>query len=365
MTFKYSPLALMLTGALFSLPVFASQTVAASSASNTASVTAPTTPAAPVPPQASASAPTVAVTTSDSAAPSVSVTDQPPVTISSTQRSAAPASVPPQDKAVVPAATGVGSVAPAQTQNAPTTVAPALAPATVLAFTPEQEARIGEVAKAYLLAHPEVLLEVSQKLQAQQHEQQLHAITTAVLAHQDALLNDPSTPSYGPADARVALVEFFDYQCSVCAHQAPIMESLMQANPQVRYVFKEWPIFGERWPASMDAAETGLQIWHQRGAAAYLAYHNAVFATGHNEGKLTQQDIIHASVKAGKLKGKKAEMLDTLAQTDALAQNLGFRGTPGLIVMPVSGATADNVTVVPGGASQETLQAAINKAGGQ
>ncbi|MNP25276.1 DSBA-like thioredoxin domain protein [compost metagenome] len=185
-----------------------------------------------------------------------------------------------------------------------------------------------------------------------------------MLAHQDALLNDPSTPSYGPADARVALVEFFDYQCSVCAHQAPIMEALMQANPQVRYVFKEWPIFGARWPVSMDAAETGLQIWKQKGAEAYLTYHNAVFATGHNEGKLTQQDISHASAKVGKLKGKKAEMLDTLAQTDALAQNLGFRGTPGLIVMPVSGATAENVTVVPGGASQETLQAAIIKAGG-
>lgn len=361
MTFKYSPLALMLTGVLFSLPVFASQTVAASSALNTASVTTPTTPVAPVTPLASVPAPTVAVTTAGSVAPSGPVTDKPLVTISSTQRSAAPASVPPQDKAVVPAAT----VAPAQVQTAPTTVAPALAPATVLPFTPEQEARIGEIAKAYLLDHPEVLLEVSQKLQAQQHEQQLHAMTAAVLAHQDALLNDPSTPSYGPADAKVAVVEFFDYQCSVCAHQAPVMEALMQANPQVRYVFKEWPIFGARWPASMDAAETGLQIWQQKGAAAYLAYHNAVFATGHNEGQLTQQDISHASAKAGKLKGKKAEILDTLAQTDALAQNLGFRGTPGLIVMPVMGATADNVTVVPGGASQETLQAAISKAGGQ
>jgi hypothetical protein len=35
-----------------------------------------------------------------------------------------------------------------------------------VAFTPEQEARIGEIAKDYLLAHPEVLVEVSQKLQA-------------------------------------------------------------------------------------------------------------------------------------------------------------------------------------------------------
>lgn len=70
-------------------------------------------------------------------------------------------------------------------------------------------------------------------------------------------------------------------------------------------------------------------------------------------------------MKAGKPEGKKTEVQGTLSQIDALAQSLGFRGTPGLIVMPISGATADNVTVVPGGASQETLQTAINKAAGQ
>ncbi|HFZ8995617.1 TPA: DsbA family protein [Citrobacter freundii] len=304
-----------------------------------------------------------------SAAPAPAVT---PTTTPSTQQvvtSTPAAPVADKTAAVVTSSTENTSVAasPAQTPVAATPVvaSSAPAPATVQAFTPEQEARIGEVAKAYLLDHPEVLLEVSQKLQVQQREQQLHALTTAALAHQDALLNDPATPSYGPADAKVALVEFFDYQCSVCAQQAPVMEALMQANPKVRYVFKEWPIFAARWPASMDAAETGLQIWRQKGADAYLAYHNALFATGHNEGKLTQQDIARTSAKAGKLKGKKAEVLDTLAQTDALAQNMGLRGTPGLIVMPVSGATVDNVTVVPGGASQETLQAAIDKAFGK
>lgn len=160
-------------------------------------------------------------------------------------------------------------------------------------------------------------------------------------------------------------LNIFDYQCSVCAHQAPVLESLMKANPQVRYVFKEWPIFGGRWPASMTAAETGLQIWQQKGADAYLDFHNAVYAIGHNEGALTSQDITQAAAKAGKLEGNKADVQGTLSQIDALAQNLGFRGTPAMIVMPVSDATADNVTVLPGGTTQVVLQTAINKAAGQ
>lgn len=235
-------------------------------------------------------------------------------------------------------------------------------------FTPEQEARIGEVAKAYLLKHPELLIEVDQKLQQLQHEEQLKVMTSAVLQHQDALLNDKSVPSIGPADAKVVFTEFFDYQCSVCSHQAPVIKSLMKNNPQVRFVFKEWPIFGYRWKPSLKAAETGLKIWQQKGGDAYMNYHDALFATNHTEGQLTQSDINKAASAAGasKLKAKdEQEMLGILARTDALAQNLGFQGTPGMIVMPASGASMDNVTIFPGGTDEKALQDAISKASGQ
>ncbi|MGK3141321.1 thioredoxin domain-containing protein [Pantoea sp. C2G6] len=228
-------------------------------------------------------------------------------------------------------------------------------------FTPQQEARIGEVVKAYLLKHPELLIEVDQKLQQIQYDEQITAMTAAALQHQDALLNDKSVPSIGPADASVVLVEFFDYQCIVCARQAVVMQSLMKNNPQVRFVFQEWPIFGARWKPSFNAAETGLRIWQQKGGDAYMNYHNALFATGHTEGALTQKDITAAAGKT-KLKGKESDMLTILSRTDILAKNVGFQGTPGIIVMPASGATADKVTVFPGGAVESMLQQAIDKA---
>jgi len=231
-------------------------------------------------------------------------------------------------------------------------------------FTPELDAHIGEVARAYLLAHPEVLVEVSQKLQAQQQEKQQQAMTAAVLQHQAALLNDKGTPSYGPADAKVTVVEFFDYQCIYCARLAPELEKVIKASPGVRFVFKEFPIFGQRWPASLSAAKTGLQVWKQKGADAYLNYHNAIYATGHNEGKLTDADI-SAAAKAVKFDAKTAhDVQETLEGINALAQQLGFSGTPALVVLPSAGARADNVTVIPGYTSAETLQLAINHAAG-
>ncbi len=169
------------------------------------------------------------------------------------------------------------------------------APAT---FTPEQEAKIGKIAADYLVAHPEVLLQASQKLQQIQAEQQASAATQAVLKNAAVLTRDKNTPTYGPANGKVTVIEFFDYQCVYCSRLAPVMEQVIKAHPQTRFAFKEWPIFGGRWESSLEAAKTGLQIYQQKGADAYLAYHNGIYATGHNEGKLTTADIQQQAKKS-------------------------------------------------------------------
>jgi hypothetical protein len=95
------------------------------------------------------------------------------------------------------------------------------------------------------------------------------------------------------------VIEFFDYQCVFCSRFAPELEKVMKAQPDVRYLFKEWPIFGGRWEASLQAAQQGLTVWQKKGPQAYVTYHNAIYATGHNEGKLTAEDIRVAASKAG------------------------------------------------------------------
>lgn len=232
-------------------------------------------------------------------------------------------------------------------------------------FTPEQEARIGQVAADYLVTHPEILVQVSQKLQAQYQEQQMKGLATAAVTHHAALTQDKNTPSYGPADAKVIVVEFFDYQCVYCSHLAPIMKNVMKANSQARFVFKELPIFAGRWENSLKAAETGLQIWHQKGAEAYLHYHNNIFATGHNEGKLTSDDIQKAAASV-KFNAKIApEVKSVLENINRLVQQLKITGTPAIIVIPAEGATPENTTVIPGMSNEKQIQEAIDHAIGK
>ncbi len=239
-------------------------------------------------------------------------------------------------------------------------VAQASAPQPV--FTPAQEARIGEIAAEYLVSHPEVLVAVSQKLQAQQEARQQLQFAVRVMDNQVALLNDTDTPAFGPENAKVAVIEFFDYQCVHCSSVAPELEKVMKTHPDVRYIFKEWPIFADRWENSRAAAERGLSVWKQKGAEAYVTYHNAIYATGKNEGNLTKEDIDRAAAKAGWRDSGKESFTSALEKNDELAKALSLTGTPGIIIMPVTGATPKNITVIPGAVSEQSITAAISKA---
>lgn len=159
------------------------------------------------------------------------------------------------------------------------------------------------------------------------------AATTATiaLAQQKMILQDPGTPVLGAAHPDVVVVEYFDYNCPYCRKLAPSIQALVDNNPRVAVLFKEWPIFGG---ISVYAARSALAAQWQ---GKYLAAHNALIRAP----RLSQEpEVDDALQKAGV---NIAELKRTLAirgaQIDALlsrnsseARSLGMQGTPGLLV---------------------------------
>ncbi|HEM8838463.1 TPA: thioredoxin domain-containing protein [Klebsiella aerogenes] len=234
------------------------------------------------------------------------------------------------------------------------------APPTPAPFTPAQTQAVGEIAAQYLLTHPEVLAQASDKLRQLKQQARLQALVRQAVRHQEALLHAPDTPVIHEQEP-VSLVVFADYQCIYCARSAPMLERFMANHPDVRVVFREWPIFAARWPTSLSAARTGLAVWHQNGGQAYLRYHNALFATGHNEGRLTQADIDDV-LKAQGLVHAGADRTETdgaLQATSQLAQTLGLTGTPAFFIMPTHHATVETTTALPGLPQPAVLEAAL------
>jgi protein-disulfide isomerase len=52
----------------------------------------------------------------------------------------------------------------------------------------------------------------------------------------------PDSPTLGPADAKVTVVEFLDPECEACAEFAPMVKNLVKEFPQVRFVFRYMPL---------------------------------------------------------------------------------------------------------------------------
>src|SRR5579863_1088982 len=57
-----------------------------------------------------------------------------------------------------------------------------------------------------------------------------------------AKLHTDGNPAVGPADARVTVVIFSDFQCPHCRELSGILASVIPEFPQVRFVFKDFPL---------------------------------------------------------------------------------------------------------------------------
>ena len=74
------------------------------------------------------------------------------------------------------------------------------------------------------------------------------------------------SPTLGPADAPVTIVEFTDFECSYCARLAPVLAEVHKAFPEkVRIVFKNFPLRMHRFAiqaalAALAAQEQG-KFW--------------------------------------------------------------------------------------------------------
>ncbi|MEZ4408591.1 MAG: thioredoxin domain-containing protein [Polyangiales bacterium] len=88
--------------------------------------------------------------------------------------------------------------------------------------------------------------------------------------------DNPRAPSIGPANARVVIQHFSDYQCPFCSRVLPTIDQITQRYPtQVRIVWRDYPLpFHNN---AMPAAEAGREAFAQRGNQGFWRFHHALF----------------------------------------------------------------------------------------
>lgn len=161
------------------------------------------------------------------------------------------------------------------------------------------------------------------------------------LDHWDEMRNSEIAPFTGPKDAKVAVVEFFDFACGHCKALAPVLARLVKENPDVKFVFNPLFFLSEYSPyaakAAMAAYEKGKFLEVYEGIMTLPELNeNAVNQILEDEG-LNTDEIKKMSEEKKIRRG--------IQDIDALSQLLGVNGVPVLIINgePFSGRSFEDL----------------------
>ncbi|MDP1737769.1 MAG: DsbA family protein [Caulobacter sp.] len=200
---------------------------------------------------------------------------------------------------------------------------------------PKVEPEFGQKVRAYLLANPEVLVEVQTALRAKQTRE-------ALAAYRGALEHDPRDRVLNP-DGKVTLVAMFDYNCGFCKTIAPEILELARTHPQVRFVFKDMVIFG----ATSEYAAAAAAL--ARTPTQYIALHRAFMAAKPLNDEVATRIIVAHGLDPAAVRREQASdaRRQYLSDVHDIARGLGLEGTPAFIIGDtlIPGADAEAVKV--------------------
>ncbi|HEX4199349.1 MAG TPA: DsbA family protein [Caulobacteraceae bacterium] len=201
----------------------------------------------------------------------------------------------------------------------------------------------------YIVAHPEVIQEAMSKLQEKQDAAVAAQTRGLIDQYRQAIEHDPHDFVANP-NGHVTVTEFYDYRCPHCINAAPAVLSIIHGNPDVRFVFKEFPIFG----AESDKAAAGAIAVKQAGGDVLGLYRDLMAAHPLDDAAIDRILRAHgvdpATLDRPPLKDEAVAQLQAVRE---LATNIGVQGTPAFVV---------GDTMIPGD-DTEALRAAIAAAG--
>jgi protein-disulfide isomerase len=191
---------------------------------------------------------------------------------------------------------------------------------------------VQEIIRDTLLHNPAIVVGSLQEFQRQQQ-----AGASAEKSDDAALTPDflsrarkaDDAPVRGNPQGTVTIVEFSDYNCGYCRHFDSTLKDLIDNNPDLRVVHREWPILSQ---SSVDVAKIALAAQEQ---GAYEDLHMALMQ---ENGAIDKAKALQIAASIG----LDAEKLEADAQnprywahiqhTEELAKEIKLRGTPGIII---------------------------------
>lgn len=209
---------------------------------------------------------------------------------------------------------------------------------------------IEKIVREYLVQNPEVIAEALTELDRRQKAAEEEARKTVLNESSDILFNSARQVVLGNPKGSVTLVEFFDYNCGYCKRAFGDMARLLEEEPELRMVLKEFPVLGE---GSVEAAKVAIAV-NTLAPEKYADFHQALLMT---RGRANKDSALKAATDVGLSAEEIASAMSTdendrtIEESYTLANRLGLTGTPSYVI---------GDEVIPGAVGYEQLKAKID-----
>lgn len=198
----------------------------------------------------------------------------------------------------------------------------------------------GEIVRAYILDHPEIIPEAMERLQDRQTAQ-------AIAANRDQIEAPFAGAVAGNPKGDVTLVEYFDYACGYCRQSVADVDRLIASDPKLRVVYKELPVLDGA--ISDRAAQVSLVA---AKAGKFGAFHHALYQVPAPLDD-AKTDAVAAKLGLDTSGMSSADIVNEINANLAAGRSLRMSGTPTFIV---------GDQLLAGAVGYEALKDAIGKA---
>ncbi|MEW7008351.1 DsbA family protein [Lentilitoribacter sp. EG35] len=208
-----------------------------------------------------------------------------------------------------------------------------------LAFDDAEKKELGEIIKQYLIENPEVLVEAQTVLEQRQLIAQQQRLKSIITDMADDIANNSDDIVFGNPDGDVTIVEFFDYNCGYCKRAMSDMIEIVEKDPNVKFVLKEFPILG---PESVEATSVSIAV-NRIAPEKSARFHTEMLGSSGRANKdkgMSIADSLGIDLVALEKELQDQTLLEGINKTYEIAQALEINGTPSYIVgeEPIFGA---------------------------
>lgn len=186
--------------------------------------------------------------------------------------------------------------------------------------------------RAYLMENPEVILEAYQVYEDRMNAAKAEAEKQMLSAYNEQIFNDGYSWVGGNPDGDIVLVEFMDYRCGYCKKAYTEVNQLLEADGNIRFIVKEFPILGEQ---SVLASRFAVATKMVAGDDAYEKVHDELITFKGNIGQKSLARLAdNLDLDSGAILDKMndPEVDRILGANHQLASVLEISGTPTFVL---------------------------------